>query len=979
MGSDRLVKIRIKSISTRVSAFITLIVLFNFVTPSDDLDNPSVLKALEENLKNKLQEKKQTSPLLATDIDHLVPGERLKIKDVSYAIHYDIRKPIHSEKLQNYNYFAFEGRPGLLFKSGGVIQKFKLKSSHEKRVAVFLDETPRSLRYFHFANGELVDSSDYVSDMKKQLDNGDVPMSQSFLYLDLPTGESTIYVYRDCVLKYFKDLSVIDMDAVQRNHTHNAIIFFSVIFFHLAIVLYNLFMYIRIKERTLLILSIAIAFQLLSVSTLTGWTTWVPFYYLSSLFSKFTLEALNIILTFSAIMGLAFQVKLGRYYLDITGYSFYFFRFFEFFCFFIVAMVIGIYGFNEVGMIEIKDLFFVLPIYLGRIGIAVISIFIIGYSLYLSIKNNSRFGLWSAISMGSNLAFSIYYLTVISDAAYNGWIKHVGSYGTAIQSLVMSFALGDKIKFLEKKRKNKIMTLNHQLTAVKNSLEEKVEEKTRNTMAILANLSQGIFSVGIKNGLVILPDHSKALEDIVGDSNLIGTSPIQSIFAKSDLSHEKIELIKNILLVSINADSLQWELIKDNLPNKFKLGDKIIESDFNVILKGDIIEKIIISLKDATSTYLSEYEKEKLDHENSVILDIVSIGERNFINFIKQSDFYLNDSIESMAKMKIFDKSVMQQVFRNLHTLKGLSKTYSLNEISQKIHETETIVSKVISLNGISTKIRREVMSGIESIIKLRTDYIDVANDKLLMSINHFRVSLSINDLRFWGKSLIDNGYDGFVLEEMKRTYSTTLDKLIMAVIPSLKSLAKILDKPEPKVTILCDDDYFIKREKEVILQGIFIHLFKNSFDHGIEDVNERDFKGKSRCGNIHIDIRKHQHGMIVDFYDDGRGLNIQSIKSRGLEEGLLEPEHSDFETVSALIFTSGISSRNISSEISGRGVGLDAVKTDLNEYNSTIKIKKMGEEKNGFITFSFEIILDSIFLENYETFNITEQDMKTG
>ncbi|MCK6257032.1 chemotaxis protein CheA [Fictibacillus sp. KIGAM418] len=119
------------------------------------------------------------------------------------------------------------------------------------------------------------------------------------------------------------------------------------------------------------------------------------------------------------------------------------------------------------------------------------------------------------------------------------------------------------------------------------------------------------------------------------------------------------------------------------------------------------------------------------------------------------------------------------------------------------------------------------------------------------------------------------------------------------------------------------------------------VHLLRNSIDHGIEKPEKRAEAGKSKIGTIHLRAYHSGNHVFIEIQDDGAGINRHKVLERAIERGIVNRELSEDFTdkqVFELLFASGFSTADVISDISGRGVGLDAVKN---------KIESLG----GFVT----------------------------
>jgi Chemotaxis protein histidine kinase and related kinases len=125
-------------------------------------------------------------------------------------------------------------------------------------------------------------------------------------------------------------------------------------------------------------------------------------------------------------------------------------------------------------------------------------------------------------------------------------------------------------------------------------------------------------------------------------------------------------------------------------------------------------------------------------------------------------------------------------------------------------------------------------------------------------------------------------------------------------------------------------------------------HLIRNAADHGIESPEERERKGKDPQGEIRLSASHAGNHIVIEVADDGAGLDPDALREKAVERGVLtEAEADDLSDAEAhqLIFRPGFTTTEEASQVSGRGVGMDVVKTNLSELNGTIDIDStLGE-----------------------------------
>jgi two-component system chemotaxis sensor kinase CheA len=120
------------------------------------------------------------------------------------------------------------------------------------------------------------------------------------------------------------------------------------------------------------------------------------------------------------------------------------------------------------------------------------------------------------------------------------------------------------------------------------------------------------------------------------------------------------------------------------------------------------------------------------------------------------------------------------------------------------------------------------------------------------------------------------------------------------------------------------------------------MHMVRNSVDHGIEPADERIQKGKPARGTIYLNAYHQGNQVVIEVKDDGRGVDLDAVKRRAVERGLLKPE--DLQRISEqeairLIFEPGFSTASEITAVSGRGIGMDVVRTVLDRLKGTVHL----------------------------------------
>ena len=122
------------------------------------------------------------------------------------------------------------------------------------------------------------------------------------------------------------------------------------------------------------------------------------------------------------------------------------------------------------------------------------------------------------------------------------------------------------------------------------------------------------------------------------------------------------------------------------------------------------------------------------------------------------------------------------------------------------------------------------------------------------------------------------------------------------------------------------------------------MHLLRNSADHGIEsDVNLRIQRGKPETGSIYLDAYQDGNNVVIEVKDDGNGIDVNAVRNKAIERGTITSEQADSMTdqeIINLLFLPSFSTAKVVSDISGRGVGLDVVKSKIESLSGEVEVK---------------------------------------
>jgi len=155
-----------------------------------------------------------------------------------------------------------------------------------------------------------------------------------------------------------------------------------------------------------------------------------------------------------------------------------------------------------------------------------------------------------------------------------------------------------------------------------------------------------------------------------------------------------------------------------------------------------------------------------------------------------------------------------------------------------------------------------------------------------------------------------------------------------------VRDLARSLNK-EIQLELQGEETDLDKNLVEALADPL-VHLVRNAVDHGIESPEEREAAGKPRAGTVILAAEQEGDHILLSIEDDGRGMDPAKLREKAVEKGLMDAEAAarlDDSEAFNLIFAAGFSTKEQISDVSGRGVGMDVVKTRIGQLNGTVEI----------------------------------------
>lgn len=502
-----------------------------------------------------------------------------------------------------------------------------------------------------------------------------------------------------------------------------------------------------------------------------------------------------------------------------------------------------------------------------------------------------------------------------------------------------------------------------------------LRQKTNDVNNMLQNMRQGIFTIVAGN--VIHPEHSAYLEEIFETHDIADQPVFPFLFKQSDVGSDALNQMTAAIESMLGEDSMMFEFNSHLLIHEYAANfadrTKILELDWNPVLNADdTIDKMMVTVRDVTELKALQVETGKQKEELDIIGQILAVSRSKLLEFISTSYQFLDENKTLIENNPESKADIIATLFLNMHTIKGNARTYGFTYITDCVHEAESTYNLIKSGEYFLWD-QVHLLEQLQAVRDCVVRYETVLKEKL--------ASFSENESFGIAQSVIDEIAQVVdVVNEMSQiatlkssllsikqsintVRSESIQQLLNGILRGVPSMAKQLGKETPTIDIV-DNAIRVNKDIVPILRNVFMHIFRNAMDHGLESTETRIARGKPIHGQISLEVSLHDDTVAFTFQDDGKGLALERIYEKAVANGQISPDQAiSDEQVADLIFHSGLSTAETVSNLSGRGVGMDAVRQFLNKHQGDIQLAFTAEKANdGFRAFKQIITLPSKF-----------------
>ena len=433
----------------------------------------------------------------------------------------------------------------------------------------------------------------------------------------------------------------------------------------------------------------------------------------------------------------------------------------------------------------------------------------------------------------------------------------------------------------------------------------------------------------------------------------------------SDQVSDKDEMKEIIDEFIVEAYDLAEKAIQDIIAIENNTDDEIINSIFRAVhtIKG-------------TSSFLGFGTLSTLAHRSEDIFGMVRKGNlkpdrevadvllealdliKTLLDDIKENGAEVADTSATIAKLEDLakpDRKKLGQILveENIVSTGELTEALKKQEEQQDKKLGEILVEeKVITDGQLKDVLSKQKTHKEEQTIRIEVKKLDELMNlagELVLGKNRLILLNSLVKKSETKSGVLDNladvtNYIEMVTNELQLSVMRARLVPISKLFNKIPRMARDLSAEFKKEIDLTMEGEETELDRSLIesLHDPLIHIIRNSVDHGIETPEEREKKGKPPKGTLSLKAYNEGNNVIIEIFDDGKGINVEAVKEKAREKGLIgENELNSLSPRDAmnLVFVPGLSTAKKVSNVSGRGVGMDVVKTNIEKMNGQVSI----------------------------------------
>lgn len=457
-----------------------------------------------------------------------------------------------------------------------------------------------------------------------------------------------------------------------------------------------------------------------------------------------------------------------------------------------------------------------------------------------------------------------------------------------------------------------------------------LDERNRSMRLVLENIDQGLVTLD-KEGR-ILPEYSAKLAAWFGDP-----TPGQDFVGFISQANAGFGASFEIAFEQCLDGFLPLQVSLAQAPQMLSHNDCHYRVRYIPLTDDDGFSGLLLVLADVTAE-LAQARRERDQRETINILNRSSIDREGFVEYYREAEDLVASILTESEKDPSEERTSL--VARHLHTLKGNSMLFGVNTLAEQCHSIEDTVALGQELPN---EEERDDLARAWGAFSVRA--------KSVLGDNHR--NLTISDLQFQAllRAALEERPHKEIVDHLADIKLEPTSRRLSRLAEQASSIAERLNKPDLQIdiedaTLRLDPDHWAS------FWSAFVHLLRNAIDHGLSESPAGD---PNRL-KLSTDVVGDE--LVISIRDNGVGIDWAAVRQKAHAKGLDADSHDD---LIAALFSEGFSTASEVTAFSGRGIGLSAVRHELEARSGRVEVKSAPNEGTEFI---FRFARSQIFPE---------------
>ncbi|MCC7013810.1 MAG: Hpt domain-containing protein [Planctomycetes bacterium] len=457
---------------------------------------------------------------------------------------------------------------------------------------------------------------------------------------------------------------------------------------------------------------------------------------------------------------------------------------------------------------------------------------------------------------------------------------------------------------------------------------------------LLDNLRQGVLAFDADGRVV--GETSRRAREIFGRESLVGVSIVELLYGDREEWDLERAAFSEWPALACGSAPQRWPEIVSAAPSALVLregtnDERHLSLEFQPIEVGGAVGRVLLLVSDETLKVRLLEAQRQSESEHARALESMrrrlSGGPYLYAQFLRQS----RERLERIDAQLHDDAA---ECFRLAHTLKGEARLFDLEALETTAHDIEELLAEL--RDGRRTG---DASAPLRELLARARDELDAARSALVEAspIGDAvldQVPVRRDDIERLAELVLDmsDELDSDSLHNLQRIADRLAARPFGELTSALAEQAPSWAAHDGKhvVVDVSGREVAIKPGLAEVLVGALTHLLRNCVAHGIETGEQREAHGKDPLGRIHVRAHQTADGTVIEVEDDGRGIDVDLIRRRAQELELRLESGRELE----VLFSDRFSTAAQVDELSGRGVGLGAVRSDLARWGYGVRVQ---------------------------------------